>query len=78
MKVLKAREVLSKLHDAHTMSNTIYAVLQKTKMVIVGTDPVEDTPSQEAPQGYRVQQLEVERFKAEAEEFAQRLRQRIL
>ena len=77
MKVLKARDVLSKLYDAHAMSSTIHAVFQRTKMV-VGADPVEDAPSQEAIQGYTVQQLEFERLKAEAEELAQRLRQRIL
>lgn len=78
MQALKVREKLMRLPRAHAIFGKINAVLQTTKTFIVGSEQRESAPSYETTKGYRVYQLEAERLKAKAEEFAQILRRRFI
>lgn len=78
MQTLKVKEKLTRLPSAHVIFSKINAVLQATKTFIVGSEQTESASSYEMTNGFRAYQLEAERLKAKAEEFAQTLRQRFM
>jgi hypothetical protein len=78
MQTLKVKETLAKLPRTHIVFSKINAVLQTTKGFITGFKQTESEPVYEATIGCRAHELEVERLKARAEEFAQSLRQKFI
>ncbi len=78
MQALKVREKLTEMASAQVIFSKINAVLQTTKAFIVGSEQIESVPSYVPTKEYRVYQLEAERLKAKAEEFAQNLRRRFM
>jgi hypothetical protein len=78
MQALKVKEKLMKLPSAHVIFGKINAVLQTTKTFIAGSERIESAPAYETTKEYNVYQLEAERLKAKAEEFAHNLRQRFI
>jgi hypothetical protein len=78
MQALKVKEKLMRLPSAHVVFSKINAVVQTTKAFIAGSEQTESAPSYEMTPGYRASQLEAERLKAKAEEFAQNLQRRFM
>jgi hypothetical protein len=78
MQAPKIREKLTKLPRVPMIFSKINAVFQSTKSFFVGSELTESVPLYEITQEYRAHQLEVERLKAMAEEFAPNLRRRLI
>lgn len=78
MQALKVKEKLMRLSSAQLLFSKLNAVLQTTKTFVSSSEIAESTLSHEGAKDYRAQQLEAERLKARAEEFAQGLRQALV
>jgi len=78
MQALKVKEKLMRLPSAQVTFSKINAVLQTTKTFIADSEQMESAPSYETTKECRAYQLEAERLKAKAEEFALHLRRRFI
>jgi hypothetical protein len=78
MQTLKVREALARLPRARVVFGKINAVLQTTKTFIASFKQTENAPTYKVTIGYRTHELEVERLRAKAEEFAQNLRRKFI
>jgi len=78
MQTPKVREKLMKLPRASMTFGKIRAVFQSARALPAGSEQTESVESYKIAEEYRPHQLEVERFKATAEEYAQNLRRRLV
>ncbi len=78
MQALKVKEKLLRRSSAQVLFSKLNAVLQTTKTFVAGSEQTESTQSYETTKKYGAHQLEAERLKAKAEEFAQNLRLRFI
>ena len=77
MKVQTVKNVLTKLPGSKVFSK-IQAALQTTKAFGISSEQSGAVPSNMATREYYSYELEAERIRAEAEELAQRLRQKFI
>lgn len=75
MQTLKVKNALKRLSKARTVPAKF---LRQTEAFAVNSEVRECSPQYESDEHYSAYQLEAERMKAKAEEFAQHLRQRLV
>ncbi|UCB60549.1 MAG: hypothetical protein JSW72_00305 [Candidatus Bathyarchaeota archaeon] len=73
MQAFKVKEKLMSLPSAQVIFGKLNAVLARSASLVVGPEQTESVPSWATTKRYRAHQLEAERLKAKAEEFAQTL-----
>ena len=78
MQTPKVRKKLMKLPSVPVVFGKLRAALQSTGAFSVGSERAENFSAYEATDEYRAHQLEVERMKATAEQYAQNLRRRLV
>ncbi len=78
MHVSKVKEKLLKRPSTQVTISKLNAVLEKARAIAVGSQQVESAQSFETAEKYRAHQLEVERLKAQAVEYAQNLRRKFV
>ena len=78
MQTPKVRKKLMTLPSAPTVFGKLRAALQSTGAFSVGSEQAESVAPYEITEEYRANQLEVERLKTMAEEYAHNLRRRLM
>jgi len=78
MQTPKAHKKLAKLPGAPTVFGKLRAALQSAVAFSVSSEQTESVAASEVDEEYGGNQLEVERLKAMAEEYAHNLRRRLL
>jgi len=78
MQTPKVHKKLAKLPGAPTVFGKLRAALQSTGAFSVSSEQTENVAPYEVTQEFRANQLEAERLKALAEEYAHNLRRRLL